>query len=160
MLSRANHPNYSQVGFRFHPPQNPPQGGLSCSLLSFAVLQHGRVSIGKRVWGFGGSIAFRVYGCRGSQCASRVWGWRVWGQLLGFGGAQLTRVWGSGSRGSWAPGFLCLLLKRPLRQPRPENLPSACLQESEALKPPKLPKEICKPSTRGSFTPNPPPINL
>ena len=27
-------------------------------------------------------MAFRVYGCRGSQCASRVWGWRVWGHLL------------------------------------------------------------------------------
>ena len=29
-------PNYSQLGFRVHPP-NPPQGGLSCSLLPFAV---------------------------------------------------------------------------------------------------------------------------
>ena len=28
-------PNYSQLGFRVHPP-NPPQGGLSCSLLPAA----------------------------------------------------------------------------------------------------------------------------
>ena len=33
-LSRPNHPNYSQLGFRVHPP-NPPQGGLSCSLLGW-----------------------------------------------------------------------------------------------------------------------------
>ena len=34
--SHPSHPNYSQFGFRVHPP-NPPQGGLSCSLLPFAV---------------------------------------------------------------------------------------------------------------------------
>ena len=38
MQSRPNHPNYSQLGFRAHPP-NPLQGGLSCSLLPFAALQ-------------------------------------------------------------------------------------------------------------------------
>ena len=38
MESRPNHPNYSQLGFRAHPP-NPPQGGLSCSLLPFAARQ-------------------------------------------------------------------------------------------------------------------------
>ena len=36
LASRPNHPNYSQLGFRVH-PQTPLQGGLSCSLLPFAV---------------------------------------------------------------------------------------------------------------------------
>ena len=36
MQSHPSHPNYSQLGFKVHPP-NPPQGGLSCSLLPFAV---------------------------------------------------------------------------------------------------------------------------
>ena len=35
MLSRPNHPNYSQIGFRV---QTPAQGGRSCSLLPFTFL--------------------------------------------------------------------------------------------------------------------------
>ena len=52
-FSMMGAPNYSQLGFRVHPPK-PPQGGLSCSLLPLAAL-HNMHASQQTTWRFMGS---------------------------------------------------------------------------------------------------------
>ena len=55
LRQHPSHPNYSQLGFRVHPP-NPPQGGLSCS----AAFRSDQMSQQQSTTGMG-----RVVGPRG-----------------------------------------------------------------------------------------------
>ena len=100
LASRPNHPNYSQLGFRVH-PQTPLQGGLSCSLLPFAVRHINSHIAQPSTLSWMGVGLWVLAACAGRSMKSMGSHLVCWqGQGQGAGG----RGQGAGGRGQRAAG--------------------------------------------------------